>query len=183
MAVLLHLIERHGEVVSREELLDAVWPGIHVGDDSLTAAIIKIRRALGDDARNPTHIETIPKRGYRLISPLGTSDAHQPAAKEIVETTKAERFGRWSLPVFVTLVVILGAGLFTIFPSDDIQEQSSTPADTSTIVEVMPFANVSGDPAQEYLALGISETILNDLAHHSEFSVRQELENTTPSTK
>ena len=53
MAVLHFLVERPGKVVSREELLDAVWPGIHVGDDSLTAAIIKIRRALGDDARNP----------------------------------------------------------------------------------------------------------------------------------
>ena len=183
MAVLLHLIEHHGEVVSREELLDAVWSGIHVGDDSLTAAIIKIRRALGDDARSPTHIETIPKRGYRLISPIGISDIDRPSQKAVAETTKTVLSGKWSVPVLVTLVVALGAALFTTIPSEVMQEQRSTLGNTSTVVEVIPFTNVSGEHAQQYLALGISDSILNDLTHHSEFSVRQALENANPSTK
>jgi class 3 adenylate cyclase/TolB-like protein/cytochrome c-type biogenesis protein CcmH/NrfG len=68
--VLLHLAIHPGEVISREELLSAVWPGVIVGDDALTQAIIKLRKAVGDDAHKPTYIETISKRGYRLIAPV-----------------------------------------------------------------------------------------------------------------
>src|SRR5690242_188747 len=65
MEVLMALAERAGEVVSREELLAAVWPGVVVGDDALTQSIIKLRKALGDKPRSPAYIETISKRGYR----------------------------------------------------------------------------------------------------------------------
>ncbi len=69
--LLAFLAARPAEVVGREALLSAVWPGVVVGDDSLTQAVIKLRRALGDDAQHPRYIETIPKRGYRLIAPVG----------------------------------------------------------------------------------------------------------------
>lgn len=75
--VLVYLARRAGQVVSREELLSAVWPGVVVGDDALTQAIIKLRKALGDDARRPAYIETLSKRGYRLIAPA--SVAGEPA--------------------------------------------------------------------------------------------------------
>lgn len=68
--VLVYLAERAGQVVSRDELLSAVWPRVVVGDDALTQAIIKLRKALGDDPRRPTYIETLAKRGYRLIAPV-----------------------------------------------------------------------------------------------------------------
>ena len=76
--VLAHLASQSGRVVPREELLAAVWPGVIVGDDALTQAIIKLRKALGDDAHRPKYIETISKRGYRLIAPVG--DATLPAS-------------------------------------------------------------------------------------------------------
>ena len=182
MAVLLYLVERHKEVISREELLDAVWPGIHVGDDSLTAAIIKIRRALGDDARSPTHIETIPKRGYRLISRLGVSEGHDQAVSAIIADLKATGSEKRLLPALAILVAVLGIALYSAFPSEDLPEPQATVADTLAVIEVMPFSNVSGDAAQEYLALGISDTILNDLANNSKLSVRQVLANTSPPT-
>lgn len=68
--MLVFLARRAGQVVSRDELLGAVWPGVVVGDDALTQAIIKLRKALGDDARRPAYIETLAKRGYRLIAPV-----------------------------------------------------------------------------------------------------------------
>jgi TolB-like protein/DNA-binding winged helix-turn-helix (wHTH) protein len=68
--VLVHLAQRAGQVVSRDELLTAVWPGVVVGDDALTQAVIKLRKALGDDAKRPAYIETLAKRGYRLIAPV-----------------------------------------------------------------------------------------------------------------
>lgn len=72
--VLVYLARRAGQVVSRDELLGAVWPGVVVGDDALTQAIIKLRKALGDDARHPAYVETLAKRGYRLIAPVSAVD-------------------------------------------------------------------------------------------------------------
>src|SRR5262249_17356851 len=86
--VLIYLARRPGVVVGREELLAAVWPGVVVGDDALTQAIIKLRKALGDDARRPTHIETIAKRGYRLIAPVAV--LAPPAADSATAASPAE---------------------------------------------------------------------------------------------
>jgi DNA-binding winged helix-turn-helix (wHTH) protein/TolB-like protein/Tfp pilus assembly protein PilF len=74
MDVLLALAARAGEVVSREALLETVWPGVVVGDEALTQTIIKLRKALEDPPRAPIYIETIPKRGYRLIAPVVQSE-------------------------------------------------------------------------------------------------------------
>ncbi len=72
--VLVYLARHAGQVVSRDALLTAVWPAVVVGDDALTQAIIKLRKALGDDARRPAYIETLAKRGYRLIAPVSAAD-------------------------------------------------------------------------------------------------------------
>ena len=70
MDVLVCLAERAGEVVSRQEIVDRVWATEFIADNTLTHAITEIRNALGDDARNPSFIETIHRRGYRLIAPV-----------------------------------------------------------------------------------------------------------------
>ncbi|MFY0692214.1 MAG: winged helix-turn-helix domain-containing protein [Paracoccaceae bacterium] len=182
MAVLLHLVAHHGQVISREELLDAVWPGIHVGDDSLTAAIIKIRRALGDDARNPIHIETIPKRGYRLISPISATEATATTEPPPTSGSKPRSSSYRRLPVLVLLLGLLGiVSYYGSISKDRVTEQPS-PVDTSTVIAVTPFANVSGDPEQNYLALGISDSILDDLTRQSGLSVRQMLAGAVPAT-
>lgn len=73
--VLVHLHQRAGQVVSKEEFFETVWKGRHVTDEALTNAIWELRRAFGDQAREPRYIETIPKRGYRLIAPTQTPKA------------------------------------------------------------------------------------------------------------
>ncbi|MGZ5098881.1 MAG: winged helix-turn-helix domain-containing protein, partial [Usitatibacter sp.] len=80
MSVLVYLADRPGQVVSREALLAAVWPGVLVGDDSLTQVVIKLRKALGDVPENPAYIQTISKGGYRLVAPVLRSE-------EIASTT------------------------------------------------------------------------------------------------
>ena len=70
MQVLVCLAEHAGAVVPRGTLLDAVWTTHFVAANTLTHAICEIRRALGDDAGDPTYVETIPKRGYRLVAPV-----------------------------------------------------------------------------------------------------------------
>ena len=70
MQVLVHLAEHAGDVVSREEILEAVWSGTYVNDEVLTTSIRDLRRALGDDPKDPRFIKTFPKKGYRLLIPV-----------------------------------------------------------------------------------------------------------------
>jgi transcriptional activator of cad operon len=68
MDLLCLLAEHPGRVLSRERIMDALWPGLVVGDDALARTLSKLRQALGDDAKSPRYIETIAKRGYRLLA-------------------------------------------------------------------------------------------------------------------
>ena len=70
MEVLLFLARRAGQVVSRAELLDATWPGVSVAEEGLTRCITDIRQAFGDSPDRPAYVETVAKRGYRLIAPV-----------------------------------------------------------------------------------------------------------------
>jgi cholera toxin transcriptional activator len=86
--VLVALLERPGEVVTREELQQRVWPSDTFVDfeHSLNTAVLKVRDALGDTAGNPRFVETLPRRGYRFIAPVqvvGETAAVDPAADKI----------------------------------------------------------------------------------------------------
>ena len=78
MDVLAFLAGRAGDVVSKQEILRAVWPGTFVGDDVLRYSISELRKAFEDDARNPLVVQTIARRGYRLMAPVTRKDpAHE----------------------------------------------------------------------------------------------------------
>jgi adenylate cyclase len=79
MQALLCLADHAGEAVSKEELVQTVWPDTFVSDDALKRCIFELRRVFGDDAHEPCVIETIPKRGYRLIAPINRGVAAPPA--------------------------------------------------------------------------------------------------------
>ena len=83
MQVLECLAAKPGDVVTRDELVAQVWPGVFVTDDVLHRAIRELRRAFGDETANPTYIETIRKRGYRLISPSPSRDVDTPRASRL----------------------------------------------------------------------------------------------------
>ena len=70
MQVLAVLVERRGETVTREELFERVWEGRRVTDEVLTVTVSALRKALGDSARSPRYVQTVPGRGYRLIAPV-----------------------------------------------------------------------------------------------------------------
>src|SRR5262249_31613121 len=77
LQILILLIERRDRLVTKQELLSEVWPGVAVTENALTRAIAQLRKTLGDSADAPKYIETIPTRGYRFIAPLLTG---QPLA-------------------------------------------------------------------------------------------------------
>ena len=77
---LAHLLGSPGKVVTKEELLEAAWPGVFVSDSALKEAIFLIRQALGDDPRKPTYIQTVHRRGYRFVAPVSSSPRGEGAA-------------------------------------------------------------------------------------------------------
>src|SRR4029453_6624276 len=81
MAVLLFLLERRGTVVTHDELLEGVWRDTHVAPGALARSISILRRELDDDAKRPTYIHTIPKRGYRLDVPAPAGVAADSARR------------------------------------------------------------------------------------------------------
>jgi DNA-binding winged helix-turn-helix (wHTH) protein len=91
MEVLVHLAGRPGELVSKRELIDLVWQVEVVSDGTLTRAVALLRKALGDDVRHPRYIETIPKRGYRLVAPVRAHDGPGlPRLRFKLETPEGE---------------------------------------------------------------------------------------------
>ena len=83
MGVLLCLAEHAGETIPKEILFRTVWPDTFVTDDVLTHAISELRRAFEDDAREPQVIQTIPKRGYRLLAPVSRAAAAAPRSSDL----------------------------------------------------------------------------------------------------
>lgn len=126
MDLLCALAARRGQVVSREELMQALWPDVVVGDDSLARTVSKLRQALGDDARSPTYLETIAKRGYRLIAGDGAED---PAAAG-QDTSVPRTTGRLGL---VAALLVVGLGVAFVVLRDDMPlETAATAASPAT---------------------------------------------------
>jgi DNA-binding winged helix-turn-helix (wHTH) protein/TolB-like protein/Flp pilus assembly protein TadD len=148
MEVLVALAGRAGRAVSREELLAAVWPGVVVGDETLTQSIIKLRRALGDNPRSPSYIETISKRGYRLVAPVN-----------------APRRRRWLAPAACAACV--AALLFGVLLYPDRPAPVPEPFDRVLTVTLLPFEPVGGAAEAGYLARGIGADLSTDLSRLS----------------
>jgi len=163
--VLALLLERHGEVVTREELRRAIWPDAVVDfDEGLDATIYKLRNALGDSAENPRFVETLPRRGYRFIGvvdgAVASDGAHEEPPRE--QRAAGARSKRWSvalgalaLAVALSLAVNLG-GLRDRLTGGATSERIHS-------IAVLPLRNLSGDPAQEYFADGMTEALITSL--------------------
>jgi Tol biopolymer transport system component/DNA-binding winged helix-turn-helix (wHTH) protein len=109
MKLLCHLADANGSTVDRDELIDFLWPRGHVNEEALSRAVAELRQHLGDNARNPKFIETIPKRGYRLIVQI---TAAAPGMPQLDKKTAANIFSkpvvRWVSAVVVLLFLLLG---------------------------------------------------------------------------
>jgi len=82
LAVLRYLVENRGRLVTKDELLNSGWPGVHVGDAVLKSCVLEIRRALDDPARSPKFIETVHRRGYRFVAEPAPSDTSTEPARD-----------------------------------------------------------------------------------------------------
>src|SRR5207302_1676984 len=105
--LLQFLIEHRDRVVSKEEIFQAVWSGTFVSDNALTRAVAQIRKAIGDDHRNPRYIETIPTVGYRFVAKVEEPAATPPATTPI--DTRRRRTG--AIAAIVAAAVIVPAAV------------------------------------------------------------------------
>jgi eukaryotic-like serine/threonine-protein kinase len=145
--LLIMLVERGGEVVTREEVRQRLWPGntFVEFDNSLGVAIRKVRDALGDDADVPHYVETIPRRGYRFIAPVLTDGPTMPAPP--VETPgplPAQKTEGMSRGKMIPIAVALGVSLVLAGWYWRSQTRSGIPERASVVVG--DFANSTGDP-------------------------------------
>jgi TolB-like protein/DNA-binding winged helix-turn-helix (wHTH) protein/Tfp pilus assembly protein PilF len=172
MSVLVYLAGHPGQVVSRDELEAGVWTGMVVGYDAVTNTVIKLRRALGDDARAPRIIETISKHGYRLIADVGPADQEKPTAhanapaipERSARTTASGRYALASVAGLLVLLLALGLVYLHVFQSSrDGREVVSAPLQPP-LIAVLPFDNPTADASQEYFSNGITEDLITDLS-------------------
>jgi TolB-like protein/DNA-binding winged helix-turn-helix (wHTH) protein/Tfp pilus assembly protein PilF len=186
LQVLALLIERPGEVVTREQLRQKLWPEDTFVDfdHGLNNAINRLREALNDSAEKPRFIETIPRRGYRFVAKVNgdTNRASQVdplggsiEPKEILTAVNSaeaatanaslihpiRRVGRfWFAAAVVGIAAALIFGLY--FGSERYSRANAALRIQS--IAVLPLDNLSGDPSQEYFADGMTDELITDLA-------------------
>ena len=181
MSVLMILVERAGQVVSRDSLLSAVWPGVIVGDDSLTQVVIKLRKALGDDAGKPAYIQTISKRGYRLIAPVTRFDGPDAPISHDPRPVHRQREPAipWMTSAAVAALVLVAAGAWwasgayvTRAPAGNMANASDEAvAAGRPSVAIKPFEALDDDPRALLLARGVTADLVTDLSKVSGLSV------------
>lgn len=165
MDLLVYLAEHRGRTVSREELERNVWQGTVVSYDAYTKAIIKLRRALNDDSRHPRIIETLSKRGYRLIAPVTPAEdavAAPPARSRTEWYGRFTRRGRIGGVVVFLIAVLIGA-IVSFRPWYRV-EPTAEPMPERPAIAVLPFDSLSDNSDQGYLADGITDDLTTELA-------------------
>ncbi len=168
--VLQILLEHPGEIVSREELRQRIWPADTFVDfdGGVNNAIKRLREALGDRAETPRYIETLPRRGYRFIG-NGTATA-APTNGSL--PTAEPHAGPWASRRTMRSGILLGLGFAALLlaivgvtPNEwwqHLRGRSASPGIRS--IAVLPLQNLSGDPAQEYFADAMTEELITELS-------------------
>jgi TolB-like protein/DNA-binding winged helix-turn-helix (wHTH) protein/Tfp pilus assembly protein PilF len=162
------LIQHRGRLVEKQELLDAVWKDTTVTENAMTRVVAQLRKALGDPAAEPRYIETVPTRGYRFIAPVRLVDAPPAgAALPVPETTPSAPEGTpatgpgrarpmWLVGALIAAVLVISFLAIR-------RRNADAPPRIGSLA-VLPLANLTGDPAQEYFSDGMTDALINNLA-------------------
>lgn len=188
LLLLLALVERPGQLVSREELRNRLWPADAFGafEDGLNTAVRKLRLALNDSAETPRFIETVPRRGYRFVGEVKVVEIHPTHSASLTTsrldevlndepnghpvknagpTVAVEHRRRSGLAIVsrkwwlaLAAVLVMGAVLAARMPMVRASDRNIRS------IAVLPFANMSGDASQDYFADAMTEEMTSDLA-------------------
>lgn len=187
LRLLLYLANRPGEVVSINQLLDEVWAGVAVTQDSVYQAVTLLRRLLGDDAKEPAYIATVPRMGYRLVAPVTlcvetlpmADPVPAPAAIEAPASAAghspqvpppARRLHPTILFACAITLALLAFALVLYLPHPPAQSAASSPQRQS--IGVLPFLDLTTQEMnEEYFADGMTEELIDKLSKIGGFKV------------
>lgn len=158
---LLFLLDtRRGEVFTREELFGRLWPGITVGDDALARCVLKLRRALGDDPARPLYVETIARRGYRLLDPPGR--AGRPSRRPMFAAVAAAAVAAVALTILPFARPSQAAATDTLLERADDNYFQFTLADNRA-AEQLYRRVLAADPDNARALSGLSSVIVQSI--------------------
>ncbi len=183
--VLILLLEQPGEILTREELRQKLWPeGTYVDfDGSLNVILKKLRAALNDDSDNPRFIETVPRRGYRFIAPVtvdqSPSEVKEPppaagsAPEPVIHSASPAARPRFAVfrkiwPWATLFILCLALFLGWRYP----RKIPSTVVASQRVIAVLPFSNEGAGSDFDYLRYAIANELVTDLTHTRSVSVR-----------
>jgi TolB-like protein/DNA-binding winged helix-turn-helix (wHTH) protein/Flp pilus assembly protein TadD len=183
--LLAMLLEKPGELVTREELRDRLWSGTIVDfDHGLNKAISKIREALGDSPENPRFIETVARRGYRFLADVSVIDSAsdrqteavpdgpaRPGDLGLVELTDGVAPPTRPLRPFAWKRIGFGLALVLAASSSWIVYSRNHALPRIHSLAVLPLESLSGDPSQDYFSDGMTDELITDLAQISTLRV------------
>jgi len=168
--ILILLVERAGEVITRSELVEQVWgEDTFVNfDQGLNFAIRQIRAVLGDDSETPRFIETLPKRGYRFIAAVNKDEPAAVIVPFVAQASEPPRKTAWRIPLTLVAIVVVGLGF--VFASKQFRAKRSEAHQIKSLA-VLPLHNLSRDPEQEYFSDGMTDELITELAKVSTLTV------------
>jgi TolB-like protein len=178
MSVLVCLAASPGQPVSKEVLLQKVWPDTFVGEGVLVRSIVELRRVFEDDAKEPRVIQTIARRGYRVIAPVAPSNGSltlEPSPVTPDATVKGAS-GHWAAKklrygVLALTVVVLVTWFISVSKAGRWWNRASENLHPIRSLAVIPLVNLTGDPGQEYFADGMTEELITELSRSSDLRV------------
>jgi len=153
MDLLVFMTSNAPEVVSKNAIIDSVWEGRIISEGTLTNTVAEIRRTLGDDARHPRYIETIPKRGYRLVMPV------EPVSSSTGDDERASPPRQRAILFSAIAAVLLATVVVTAF----VLQTRRSPLDPELVV-VGSFVNRTGDESLDAIALLVRDRLVTKLS-------------------
>lgn len=175
MDLLILLIEQKGQLVTRDQIIERIW-GKDVfldTDNSINAAIRKIRQALKDDPAQPRFVQTVTGRGYRFIAPVSEIEAPAAPAEVSLPSVSAEKLPekpaapasvqsrrRWPLLLGVSVFVLVALAAYLQWSRFHSHSQVSG---GRIVLAVLPFENLTGDAGEDYFSDGMTEEMIAQL--------------------
>jgi transcriptional activator of cad operon len=176
MRLLLCLAEHAGEVLSIDDLLNQVWPGVNVSPDSVYQAVASLRRLLGDDPKQPTYIETVPRLGYRMVATVSPSPDQNPdqvpdQAGAATTQGNARKSGPrlkaglvWGVGVLLCLLLVLAFAFRSKVANTNHSGSPAVVLQPQNSIAVVPFLDLTDEMNQEPFADGMTEELIDKLS-------------------
>jgi len=159
MQVLLFLILHSGEEVTKGQIFEHVWKDSVVADDILSVAVSKIRKALGDNARSPTFIKTLPGVGYTLIAKVQKIDKPEQGRSNRIDFS---RLNKPSITIGIITLLLIAISLAMYFINTD--EESLAHRININSIAVLPFDDLSSTQDNQHFTDGLSDAIIDQLS-------------------